>query len=92
MYLLPFQGREGGGGLISKYCFCSSGLLGNSSSGDLPAEQSVESPEAGPQLSMATPTEEEDTRPTVLTRGEWRKVLDASWSVTSMSSVTCPSN
>ena len=52
----------------------------------------MESPEAGPQLSMATPTEEEDTRPTVLTRGEWRKVLDANWSVTSMSSVTCPSN
>ena len=40
------------------------------------AEQSVESPEAMPQPSMATPTEEEDTRPKVLIRGEWRKVPD----------------
>ena len=39
------------------------------------AEQSVESPEARPQPSMATPTEE-DTRPNVLIRGEWRKVPD----------------
>ena len=39
------------------------------------AEQSVESPEAMPQPSMATPTEE-DTRPKVLIRGEWRKVPD----------------
>ena len=42
------------------------------------AEQSVESPEATPQPSMATPTEEEDTRPKVLIRGEWRKVPDGS--------------
>ena len=43
------------------------------------AQQSVESPEARPQPSMATPTEE-DTRPKVLIRGEWRKVhpVDAS--------------
>ena len=40
------------------------------------AEQSVESPEARPQPSMATPTEEEDTRPKVLICGEWRKVPD----------------
>ena len=40
------------------------------------AEQSVESPEARPQPSMATPTEEEDTHPKVLIRGEWRKVPD----------------
>ena len=40
------------------------------------AEQSVESPEARAQPSMATPTEEEDTRPKVLIRGEWRKVPD----------------
>ena len=39
------------------------------------AEQSVESPEATPQPSMATPTEE-DTCPKVLIRGEWRKVPD----------------
>ena len=39
------------------------------------AEQSVESPEAKPQPSMATPTEE-DTRPKVLNPGEWRKVPD----------------
>ena len=39
------------------------------------AEQSVESPEARPQRSMATPTEE-DTRPKVLIRREWRKVPD----------------
>ena len=39
------------------------------------AEQSVESPEARPQPSMAPPTEE-DTRPKVLIRGEWRKVPD----------------
>ena len=39
------------------------------------AEQSVESPEARPQPSMATPTKE-DTRPKVLIRGEWRKVPD----------------
>ena len=39
------------------------------------AEQSVESPEARPQSSMATSIEE-DTRPKVLIRGEWRKVLD----------------
>ena len=30
MYLLPFQGR--GGGLLSIYLFCSSGILGNWSS------------------------------------------------------------
>ena len=40
------------------------------------AEQSVESPEARPQPSVDTPTEEEDTRPKVLIRGEWRKVPD----------------
>ena len=39
------------------------------------AEQSVESPEAKAQPSMATPTEE-DTRPKALIRGEWRKVPD----------------
>ena len=39
------------------------------------AEQSMESPEAGLQPSMATPTAE-DTRPKVLIRGEWRKVPD----------------
>ena len=39
------------------------------------AEQSVESSEAMLQPSMATPTEE-DTRPKVLIRGEWRKVPD----------------
>ena len=33
----------------------------------------MESPEAKPQPSMATPTEE-DTCPKVLIRGEWRKV------------------
>ena len=37
------------------------------------AEQSLESPEARTQSSMATPTEEDD-RPKVLIRGEWRKV------------------
>ena len=37
------------------------------------AEQSVESPEAKTQPSMATP-EEEDTYPKVLIRREWRKV------------------
>ena len=35
----------------------------------------MESPEAKPQPSMATPTEE-DTCPKVLIRGEWRKVPD----------------
>ena len=40
------------------------------------AEQSPESPEARPQPSMAPPAEEEDTRPKVLIRGEWRKVPD----------------
>ena len=39
------------------------------------AEQSMESPEARTPPSMATPTEE-DTRPKVLIRGKWRKVLD----------------
>ena len=39
------------------------------------AEQSVESSEASPQTSMATLTQE-DTRPKVLIRGEWRKVPD----------------
>ena len=39
------------------------------------AKQSVESLEARPQPSMATPTKE-DTRPKVLIRGEWRKVPD----------------
>ena len=39
-------------------------------------EKSVESPEAKPQPSVDTPTEEEDTRPKVLIRGEWRKVPD----------------
>ena len=39
------------------------------------AEQSMESPEARPQPSMATPTEEAP-RPKVLIRGEWRKVPD----------------
>ena len=56
------------------------------------AEQSVESSEARLQPSMATPTEE-DTRPKVLIRGEWRKVMHlASWSVTSFSLMTCPSS
>ena len=62
------------------------------------AEQSVESPEARPQPSMATPIEE-DTRPKVLIRGEWRKVPDgypgmhlASWSVTTFSSMICSSS
>ena len=36
------------------------------------AEQSMESPEARPQPSMATPIED-DTCPKVLIRGEWRK-------------------
>ena len=40
------------------------------------AEQSVESPEGRPQPSMASPTEEEDTRPKVVMRGEMRKVPD----------------
>ena len=40
------------------------------------AEQSMGSPEARPQPSMATPTEEEDPRPKVLICGEWRKVSD----------------
>ena len=40
------------------------------------AKYSMESLEARPQPSMATPTEEEDTRPKVLIRGEWRKVPD----------------
>ena len=39
------------------------------------AEQSVESPEARPQPSMVTHTEE-DTCPKLLIRGEWRKVPD----------------
>ena len=39
------------------------------------AEQNVESLEARLQPSMATPTEE-DNRPKVLIRGEWRKVPD----------------
>ena len=39
------------------------------------AQQSVESPEARPPPSMATPTEQ-DTRPKVLIRGEWCKVPD----------------
>ena len=43
---------------------------------DASAEQSVESPEARPQPSVDTPTEEEDTRPKVLIREEWRKVPD----------------
>ena len=42
---------------------------------EVSAEQSVESPDARPQPSMATPTKE-DTRPKVLIRGEWRKVPD----------------
>ena len=46
-------------------------LEGNEAS----AEQCVESPDARPQPSMATPTEE-DTHPKVLLRGEWRKVPD----------------
>ena len=40
------------------------------------AEQSMESPEAKPQPSMATAEEEEDTRSKVLIRGELRKVPD----------------
>ena len=36
----------------------------------------MESPEARPQPSVDTPTEEEDTRPKVLIRGEWREVPD----------------
>ena len=36
----------------------------------------MESLEASPQPSMATPTEEEDTRPKVLIRGEWCNVPD----------------
>ena len=39
------------------------------------SKQSVESPEARMQPSMATPTEQ-DTRPKVLICGEWRKVPD----------------
>ena len=35
----------------------------------------MESPEARPQPSMATPTKE-DALPKVLIRGEWRKVLN----------------
>ena len=35
----------------------------------------MESPESRPQPTMATPTEE-DTRPKVLIRGEWRTVPD----------------
>ena len=38
-------------------------------------EQSMEGPEAKVQPSVATPIKE-DTRPKVLIRGEWRKVLD----------------
>ena len=38
-------------------------------------EQTVESPEARTQLSMATPSQK-DTHPKVLRRGEWRKVPD----------------
>ena len=34
----------------------------------------MESPEARPQPSVDTPTEEEDTRPKVLIREEWRNV------------------
>ena len=40
------------------------------------AEQRVEIPEASPQPSVDIPTEEEDTRPKVLIREEWRKVPD----------------
>ena len=40
------------------------------------AEQSLESPEARPQPSLATPTGEEDTRPKVFICGEWRMVPD----------------
>ena len=54
------------------------------------AEQSVQSPEARPPPSVDTPTEEEDIRPKVLIRGEWRKVPDGS--VTSFSSMTCASS
>ena len=43
---------------------------------DASTKQSVESPEARPQPSVDTPTEEEDTRPKVLIRDEWRKVPD----------------
>ena len=39
------------------------------------AEQTLESPEARPQPSMATPTKE-DTHPKVLIPGEWRRVPD----------------
>ena len=46
-------------------------LAGNEAS----ANQSVEAPEAKAQPSMAFPIEE-TTRPKVLIRGEWRKVLD----------------
>ena len=36
----------------------------------------MEGLEAKAQPSMATPATDEDTRPKVLIRGEWRKVLD----------------
>ena len=42
---------------------------------EAPAEQTLEGPEAKAQRSMATPTEE-DIRPKVLIRAQWRKVLD----------------
>ena len=44
---------------------------------DASSEQSVEGPEAKAQPSMATPATDEDTRPKVLIRGEWRKVPDS---------------
>ena len=57
-------------------------------------EQSVDSPEARTQPSMATPAEE-DTRPKVLIHGECRMATGemhlASWNVTNLSSMTWPS-
>ena len=56
----------------------------------------MESPEAKPQPSVDTPTQEEDTRPKVLIRGRCRMATQqmhlASWSVTSFSSMTCASS
>ena len=44
---------------------------------DASSEQSMEDPELRVQPSIANPATEEDTRPKVLIRGEWRKVLDS---------------
>ena len=62
------------------------------------AEQSVESPEASPQPSMATTTEEEPIpRSSSVESGARRRMATqqlhlARWSVTSFSSMTCPSS